>query len=270
VYSQPGRNGGWELLGGARTDLSGLNAAEARALFLVAGPSPASPELKAALRKLVRALPEPFRADAQAASTAVVVDPNAWGRTTPTRPPPQHLDALQLAVIEGEQVELGYVARDRASTTRVVHPLGLAAKGSVWYLVADTDAGLRTFRVDRVTSAERTGEKAVRPEAFDLAEAWRLISAEVDQLRAPVRVVAAADVSVVPLVRWVFDTQVRVGPARPDGRIDVEVAGPHVEALAGQLAGFGARVEVLEPVELRAELARIADELVATYGPHAG
>ena len=55
VYSQPGRNGGWQLLGGARTDLSGLNAAEARALFLVAGPSPASPELKAALRKLVRA-----------------------------------------------------------------------------------------------------------------------------------------------------------------------------------------------------------------------
>jgi predicted DNA-binding transcriptional regulator YafY len=270
VYSQPGRNGGWQLLGGARTDLSGLNAAEARALFLVAGPSPATPELKAALRKLVRALPEPFRADAQAASTAVVVDPNAWGRATPTRPPPQHLDALQHAVIEGEQLELGYVARDRASTTRVVHPLGLAAKGSVWYLVAETDAGLRTFRVDRVTSAERTGEKAVRPDGFDLAEAWRLISAEVDQLRAPVRVLAAADVSVVPLLRWVFDTQVRVGPARPDGRIDVEVAGPHVEALAGQLAGFGARIEVLEPVELRTELARIADELVATYGSHPG
>src|SRR4029077_8669939 len=135
-----GRNGGWELLGGARTDLSGLNAAEAGAPFLVAAPSPASPELKAALRKLVRALPEPFRADAQAASTAVVVDPNEWGRATPTRPSPQFLDPLQLAVIEGEQVELGYVARDRASTTRVVHPLGLAAKGSVWYLVADTDA----------------------------------------------------------------------------------------------------------------------------------
>ncbi|MDQ1449379.1 MAG: hypothetical protein QOC79_2350, partial [Actinomycetota bacterium] len=188
VYSQPGRNGGWQLLGGARTDLSGLNAAEARALFLVAGPSPATPELKAALRKLVRALPEPFRADAQAASTAVVVDPNAWGRATPTRPPPRHLDALQHAVIEGEQLELAYVARDRASTTRIVHPLGLAAKGSVWYLVADTEAGLRTFRVDRVTSAERTGEKAIRPDGFDLAEAWRLISAEVDQLRAPVRV----------------------------------------------------------------------------------
>ncbi len=110
VYSQPGRNGGWELLGGARTDLSGLNAAEARALFLVAGPSPASPELKAALRKLVRALPEPFRADAQAASTAVVVDPNEWGRAHSDASASAHLEVLQRAVIEGEQVELGYVA----------------------------------------------------------------------------------------------------------------------------------------------------------------
>ena len=266
VYSQPGRNGGWELLGGARTDLSGLNAAEARALFLVAGPSPASPELKAALRKLVRALPEPFRADAQAASTAVVVDPNEWGRATPTRPLPHHLDALQRAVIEGEQVELGYVARDRASTTRVVHPLGLAAKGSVWYLVADTDAGLRTFRVDRVTAVDGTGDAVVRPAGFDLGDAWRLISAEVDQLRAPVRVRAAADIGSVQLLRWVFDTRVRVGPSRPDGRIDVEVSGPHLAALAGMLAGFGARLEIFEPVELRTELARIAEELRALYG----
>ena len=125
-------------------------------------------------------------------------------------------------------------------------------------------------RVDRVTAVARTGAKAVRPDDFDLAEAWRLIAAEVDQLRAPVRVLAAAEVSVVPLLRWVFDTKVRVGPARSDGRVDVEVAGPHVNALAGQLAGFGARIEVLEPVELRTELARIADELVATYGAHTG
>jgi predicted DNA-binding transcriptional regulator YafY len=270
VYSQPGRNGGWELLGGARTDLSGLTAAEARALFLVAGPSPASPELKAALRKLVRALPEPFRADAQAASTAVVVDPNEWGRARSTRPPPFHLDALQRAVIEGEQVELGYLARDRASSTRVVHPLGLAAKGSVWYLVADTDAGLRTFRVDRVTSARGLGVPATRPDGFDLAEAWKLITAEVDQLRAPVRAQAAANPGVVQLLRWVFDTLVRVGPMRPDGRIDVEIAGPNIGALAGQLAGFGAGIEVFGPTELRTELASIGRELAACYADQDG
>src|SRR6476646_4042634 len=155
VYSQQGRNGGWQLAGGGRTDLSGLNAAEARALFLVAGPSSAAtPQVKAALRKLVRALPEPFRPAAEAASTAVIVDRAWWGQTVPERRDPPHLEELQRAVIEGEQVRLGYVARDRATSTRVVHPLGLAAKGHVWYLVADTDAGLRTFRVDRVTAAD--------------------------------------------------------------------------------------------------------------------
>ena len=96
--------------------------------------------MKAALRKLVRALPESFRDDAEAASAAVVVDPTAWGGTPSTRPTPPHLEVLQRAVIEGEQMRLDYVARDRTSTSRIVHPLGLAAKGQVWYLVADTDS----------------------------------------------------------------------------------------------------------------------------------
>src|SRR4051812_50117900 len=70
IYSRQGRNGGWQLAGGGRTDLSGLTASEARALFLVAGPSsPATPEGKAALRKLVRAPPEPVRDPPQAAAT---------------------------------------------------------------------------------------------------------------------------------------------------------------------------------------------------------
>src|SRR3954468_24516200 len=82
IYSLQGRNGGWRLAGGGRPDLSGLTAAEARALFLVAGPSSsATPQVKAALRKLVRALPEPLRPSAEAASTAVVVDPTGWDGT---------------------------------------------------------------------------------------------------------------------------------------------------------------------------------------------
>src|ERR687897_1625779 len=98
VYSQAGRGGGWSLLGGARTDLSGLTAAEARTLFLVAGPSSsATPQIKAALRKLVQALPETFRADAEAAASAVVLDPAGWGGSTVPRP--THLDDLQRAVV---------------------------------------------------------------------------------------------------------------------------------------------------------------------------
>jgi predicted DNA-binding transcriptional regulator YafY len=86
VYAQPGRGGGWTLLGGARTDLSGLTAPEAQALFLLAGPASAStPALRSALRKLVRALPTPLRADAESAAEAVVLDPAGWGQLRPGR-----------------------------------------------------------------------------------------------------------------------------------------------------------------------------------------
>ena len=266
IYSVQGRNGGWRLAGGGRTDLSGLSSAEARALFLVAGPaSPATPEVRAALRKLVRALPEAFRTQAEAAATAVVVDPRGWDDTVDTRPPPPHLDALQQAVIDGRQVELGDRARDGAATTRVVHPLGLATKGSTWYLVAGTDAGQRTFRVDRVSAVETLREPVVRPEGFDLAAAWGAVTDAVDELRVPLRARALADPDVVGLLRMMFGPRVRIGPAGPDGRVEVELRGHHVPALAGQLAGLGRRVEVLEPPEVRARLAEIAAELAASY-----
>src|SRR5580700_2833175 len=117
VYSQPGRGGGWSLVGGARTDLSGLTAAEARTLFLVAGPSSAvTPAAKAALRKLVQALPATFRADAEKAASAVVLDPARWGGTAPPAPP--HLETLQQAVVQGVQVRLGYRDRTRAVSQR--------------------------------------------------------------------------------------------------------------------------------------------------------
>src|SRR5204863_6619018 len=206
IYSQQGRHGGWRLAGGGKTDLSGLTAGEARALFLVAGPSSAAttPQVKAALRKLVRALPEPLRSGAQAASDSVVIDPGGWGERTYSRPPPEFLDAVQRAVVEGEQVVLGYVARTSERTTRVVHPLGLATKGSTWYLIADTEAGLRTFRVDRMPSVEPTGAPVVRPPGFELAQAWQLITDEIDQRRTPIHARALASPDAAQLCRWIL------------------------------------------------------------------
>jgi len=265
VYSLQGRNGGWRLAGGGRTDLSGLSADEARALFLVAGPSSsATPEVKAALRKLVRALPEPLRRGAEAASAAVVVDPHGWDRPAPRRPP-AHLDEVQRAVIEGEQLTLGYVARDRAITTRVVHPLGLAAKGTTWYLVADTASGLRTFRVDRILSVVAKGQAVVRPAGFNLAEAWRLIAEEVEHRRTPLVARAVADPDAVWLCRAVFGTRVQIGPPDPDGRVALDIRASSAAALAGEIAGLGTRVEVLDPPEVRAQLAAIGEGLHALY-----
>ncbi len=152
VYSQPGRGGGWSLLGGARTDLSGLTASEARALFLLAGPAAsADPEVTSALRKLVRALPETFRTDAEAAAGAVVVDPARWGESGRKRP--DLVELLQTAVVRRRRVRLVYANRARERTERLVDPWGLVDKDELWYLVAGTEDGQRTFRVDRIADA---------------------------------------------------------------------------------------------------------------------
>ena len=94
VYSQPGRGGGWSLIGGATTDLTGLTEAEARALFVLVGPAASvDAEAKAALRKLVGALPETFRSGAEAAADAVVIDPARWGERRTAGVP--HVDDLR-------------------------------------------------------------------------------------------------------------------------------------------------------------------------------
>ena len=139
-------------------------------------------------------------------------------------------------------------------------------KATVWYLIAGTDRGLRTFRVERVTDVETTDDPVVRPADFDLEAAWESIRVTVDELRSPVHVEAVVAPEVVHVLRWMFDRQVAVGAAGPDGRIPVTVGGHSVEIIAAQLAGFGARVEVTAPPAALARLAALGHELRATYG----
>jgi predicted DNA-binding transcriptional regulator YafY len=281
IYSLQGRNGGWRLAGDGKTDLSGLSSSEVRALFLLAGPANATPEIKAALRKLVRALPEPMRADAQAASTAVIVEPGGWDRnaTQQNRAAPELLDDVQNAVITGMQATLAYVARDGSSSTRNVHPLGVAAQGPVWYLVADTEHGLRTFRIDRMRTFDLTKKPVVRPEGFVLSEAWTLITDQVNEKRLPMTARCLVAPNRIPMLRARLGTRLRIGgpvgsakaasaaavQTEADGRIQIEVRGFNEIVLAGDLAGFGNLLEVVEPPALRERLALVAEELLGLY-----
>ncbi len=265
IYAQPGRGGGWSLLGGARTDLSGLTAAEARALFLLAGPGASvAPEARAALRKLVRALPEAFRAEAQAAAAAVMLDATRWGGTAPLSQP--HLDALQQAVIERRQLRLDYVDRRRHESTRTVHPLGVVRKGSAWYLVAGTDGGQRTFQVARIRSVVILDERADRPEGFDLAQTWASTVAAVEQSRRHVRALVRVPAQAVGPLRERWGTDLTVVSETEDRHILIDLAAAMPEMIAEQLAGWGAQVEVISPDVVREHLGRIGAELTERYG----
>ncbi|HEY3469453.1 MAG TPA: WYL domain-containing protein [Amycolatopsis sp.] len=262
VYPQPGRGGGWQLVGGARTDLSGLSAREARALFLLAGPAAtAAPEVKSALRKLMGALPGTFRAEAEAAADAVVVDQAGWGERPKDRPP--MVELLRDAVIARRKVRLTYGGRQPSE--RLVDPWGLVDKDDVWYLVAGTAKGRRTFRVDRVVAAVPTDEPADRPSDLELAAVWDEVVEEVEQRRS----LLTADVVLarrhLDVMRGRFGRHCEPVADLPGDRVRVRVAAPAPIMIAQELAGWGALVEVEGPDSVRSELARLGSELVARY-----
>jgi predicted DNA-binding transcriptional regulator YafY len=264
VYPQPGRGGGWSLVGGARTDLTGLTEPEAQALFALLGTAAgAPPEARTALRKLLRALPGTFRAGAQAAAEAVVVDPAGWGAGDRRRP--ELVDVLQAAVVRRRRVRLTHRARDGTEGERLVDPWGLVDKDDVWYLVAGTPAGRRTFRVDRIVTAEVTAEPAGRPADLRLAEVWEQVVAEMEGRRSTVAATVLVPARLLPVLRRVFGRHCTGAAPQADGRVLVRVAAHTARAVAEQLAGFGGAVEVVGPAEVRGELARIGGELVERH-----
>jgi predicted DNA-binding transcriptional regulator YafY len=147
-----------------------------------------------------------------------------------------------------------------------VHPLGLVAKRSTWYLVANTEAGLRTFYVWRVRSVEFTDEPARRPPGFDLAETWQGVVAQMDERRGSMRVSALADPSMVGWLRAHFGARLTVGETVDDGRAALEIGFGAANEAAMELAGYGLGLEVLDPPEVRSQLAAIGTRLVERYG----
>ncbi|GII57666.1 transcriptional regulator [Planotetraspora thailandica] len=261
VYPQPGRGGGWSLLGGARTDLTGLTAPEAQALFLLAGPAAsAAPEVRSALRKLVRALPGTFRADAEAAAEAVVIDHARWGEHAQSRP--ELVETVQTAVVRRRKVRFLYKNRER-----LVDPLGLVDKDAVWYLLADTEDGRRTFRVDRITDAVVTDLDAERPAGFDLAQEWERVVDEVERRRSGLSATVLIEARFLPVLRDRLGRHCVVDGAADDGRVRVRVTAPTALMIAQHLAGWGALVEVVGPESVRAELHRLGTELVRRNQP---
>jgi len=262
IYSQPGRGGGWRLVGGARTDLTGLSSAEARAVFLALGHQrDANPVLEAALRKLVVAIPEGFRDDAVAATTAIRVDPSGWGHIGPVHRE-EFVDLLSDAVITARQAEIRYATPGKPAAERIVHPLGLVTKRGVWYLIANTDKGIRTFRLSRIERAKLLDGSVDRPDDFDLDATWERIVSHVEQQRAELHVRVKVQPDKLRPIQYVFSNRHDILGETSDGWIEMMISEVSAEAFAGQIAGFGAGVELLDPpVEVVEALTQIAAEL---------
>jgi predicted DNA-binding transcriptional regulator YafY len=175
------------------------------------------------------------------------------------------VELLQAAVIRRRKVRLAYTSSARERTERLVDPWGLVDKDDIWYLLAGTERGQRTFRVDRIIGADPTDQPAERPDDFTLATAWQRVVGEVEQRRSRTWATVLIEARFVPVLRSQFGRHCHTDGELDHGRARVRLAAPTPLDIARHLAGWGAMIEVVEPRSVQAELARIGAELAGRY-----
>ncbi|MEU2058904.1 WYL domain-containing protein [Streptomyces sp. NPDC013455] len=273
VYADRGRAGGYRLIGGYRTRLTGLARSEAEALFLSGVPG-ALREMglqdaaSAARLKVSAALLPSLRDAPDSAAQRFHLDAPAWFREPET---PALLPVLARAVWDDRRVRAVY-RRPDGDVDRELEPYGLVLKAGVWYLCARVPDGVfRTYRIDRFASVDACDTRFVRAADFDLPGFWAeqaegfarsLLRAEVVVRLSPDGV-RRLPYAVDPLAaRTALES-----PGEPDaeGWVTVTLPVESEEVAHGQLTALGAEAEVLAPASLRERCAADAARLAARY-----
>jgi len=181
VYAERGRHGGFALLPGFRTELTGLNHDEALAL-LVAGSRRGAQAfglgsaLASAMLKVLDALPESHRDIATGATKRLLIDPETdllSRRLVTEEVPDATATEVRRAVLAGHKLRIHYAAADQSAKWRTVDPIGLVTVRDQGYLLAKRCGADRTYRLSRLLAAEELDEPADRPNRVDLDRAWR-------------------------------------------------------------------------------------------------
>jgi predicted DNA-binding transcriptional regulator YafY len=177
VYAEPGPTGGYQLLDGYRTRLTGLTADEAESLFLTGLPQPAAElglgaQVAAAELKLMAALPTPYRDASMRIRQRFHLDAPGWYREPDAVP---HLLPVAEALWQDRVIQVRYRrwSPRPEEVTRRLDPLGLVLKAGIWYLVAAGRGRPRTYRVSSIVRLRLRPEHFTRPDGFDLATFWQ-------------------------------------------------------------------------------------------------
>jgi predicted DNA-binding transcriptional regulator YafY len=262
VYAERGRRGGWALVDEYRTDLTGLTEAELRSLMVASAPGVLADlglgeAADRALIKLLAGLPEARRKAAESARGYLYVDPSGWRRQEEMAP---FLPTLELALRRSRRIEIAYErAYDQTVVERIADPLGLVAKGSVWYLAAMVEGRSRTYRASRLRRVRILDEPAVRPDHFDLPTFWAQSSAEFRAALPVHRFRLRVSPDGAPRVRlgWRFATVEDESEPAADGWSTVTIRADSEDVAVECVLSLGGDAKVLEPASIR-ERARVA------------
>ncbi|GAA3388007.1 helix-turn-helix transcriptional regulator [Cryptosporangium minutisporangium] len=280
LYADRGPAGGYQLVDGYRTKLTGLTIDQAESLFLVGMPGPAAAlglgtELAATELKLLAALPGELRTRAERMRERFHLDAPGWFREAEHVP---HLGSLADAVWNQRRIRARY-RRWRAprEVERVWDPLGVVLKAGVWYFVARTvpesgDSEVRAYKVSHLLDVEALPERFERPEGFDLAEYWQEWTQRFE--RNLIRGTAEVRLSPQGLERlqhllggpaMVQAARANAEPPDEDGWLRTAIPVEHLRKAHGDFLALGADVEVLGPPELRTMIVGTVKALAARY-----
>ncbi|MFD9963736.1 helix-turn-helix transcriptional regulator [Amycolatopsis sp. NPDC058986] len=277
VYADRGRAGGYQLVDGYRTRLTGMTEEEAQSLSLAGLPVAAAElglgtVLAAAQLKLYAALPQELRSRAGRVAERFYLDVPGWHRGIESLPV---LSAVADAVWGSRRIRIRYERWGQRVVERVVEPLGLILKAGNWYLAGRCEGTDRTYRISRVLELDDLGEEFERPADFDLARYWREWSEQFERRMYPrvavVRLSPRAQALVPFYAGSVGARALRAaveGGAEPDehGWLTMELPVEPGEPAIGELLRFGPHLEVLAPADLRAQVAEAIEEMSASYG----
>jgi len=275
VYAESGPGGGCALLDSYRTNLTGLTADEARALFMLSIPAPldqlgVTQELKAALLKLAAALPEARRHDGERIRQRIYLDSLNWFQDVDAVP---HLPVIYRAVWDDRLVAitlcLQFAAFVDSRIEQVIAPYGVVAKAGVWHIIAARDDQLRVYRAADVIDARLLDETFTRCADFDLAEFWQKWCDGVEQDRPRYEVTLRLAPHFVPIAPHYLGDQVRapIEQATPDerGRVQIVTAFESLEEARARCLSLGYAIEVLEPAALRNSVIDYAEQIRRVY-----
>jgi predicted DNA-binding transcriptional regulator YafY len=275
VYAEHGHGGGYRLVDGFRTRLTGLTEQEAESIFFAGLPAAATElglgsVLATAELKLRAALPATLNRQVGRVRDRFHLDAAGWFRETETNP---HLAALAGAVWNEHRVRLTYERHAAPRVVeRVVDPLGIVLKAGVWYFVARVGDDLRTYRVAAIVALTVLDERFTRPGDFDLAATWTAWTEDFERRlfrgEAVIRL-SPRGVEMIPYLMtraMARGTQHTIQPPDADGWARAVVPIESVLHAHGELLRLGAEVEVLEPPELRDMLRATVARLAAFYG----
>ncbi len=276
VYADRGRSGGFRLLDGYRTTLTGLTQREAEALFLAGLPGPAAQLgladiLATARLKLLAALPADVQAGAERVAARFHLDAAAWFRGADQLP---LLQVVARAVWGERLLRLRYRrSGESIARPRTLAPLGLVLKAGVWYLVALSGNEVRTYRAANIRGAEICRETFRRPRGFDLAAYWEKASrdyeAGVYHEHADVRL-SPKGMDLLGLLGPYVTAAAAETAAKADRRGWVRCTVPleSFESGVRELMRLGDEVEVVGPGALRERLAAAAGRIAAIHATH--